>query len=185
MMHFPVLLGKGRKALATHFRLQHRSSGAFVISDHLAFCMEDTAEVLDFFLLCARRFFPSALSWQVDWPLQEQRQLVTALNLHEPLRLSGDSWFLPLFFALACMEWERLWPKHILASGAIRQGRGLRCVSIGGALHKWRLAQTSNYLCFLPQSNVTRLQRRGMDVSNCIALPFNTLQCLNIWREYV
>jgi hypothetical protein len=185
MMRFPVLVSRGRKAQATFFTLRRRPRNAFVASDALALYLEERAQLLDFFMLCARRFFPNALSWQIDWPIVAQQRLSATLRLQNPCSISGDSWLLPLFLALACMEWSRPWPEHALVSGAIRRCRGLRCASVGGALHKLRLATTFNSLCFLPKSNVTQLRKRGTDVSACVAMPFNLSECLDIWRHYV
>jgi hypothetical protein len=184
-MRFPVLVGKGRKAEVTRFIRRPRPQGCFVMSDDLALGLEGGTGLLDFFVPVARRFFPQALAWQVDWPADERATLASALDLRSPWRLDGDSWLLPLFFALACLEWSRPWPEGVLASGAVRRCRGLRCASIGGAVYKARRAATSGKLCFLPKSNITRLRSQGADVSHCIALPFNMTGCLDIWRRHV
>ncbi len=173
------------RAEITNFALKRRTGGSFVASDNLITCMQGENGLLDFFLLLARRYFPGAINWQVDWPVSEQLALVSTLKCVPPCRLDGDSWLLPLFFALACAQWERPWPTDILASGAVRTCRGLRCVSVGRAIFKLRRAQTAGKVCLLPKSNVTQLQRRGIDLSLCLPLPSNMDKCLDIWRRHV
>ena len=185
MMRFPVLMVRRRRAEVAYFTLRRRSHSSFVLGDELALRLHGEGGLLNFFLLMARRYFPRALYRQVDWPSSEQAALADAFKLTGAWRLEGDSWFLPLLFALACAEWGRPWPAKILASGAIRQCRGLRCVSVGGAVHKLRRAQSSGCLCFLPKSNVTQLRRRNVDMSACLPLPCGVDQCLELWRRYV
>lgn len=156
-----------------------------MLGDDLALCYNEVSNFLELFIIIAHRYFPGSIYTQVEWPLAEQRALAKTLLCSHPLQLDGDSWYLPLVFGLACKEWGRPWPAHILVSGSIRQCRGLRCVSIGGAIFKLRYAQNLGFLCFLPKSNVTQMRRRDIDISSCVALPFNVDACLNVWKEYV
>jgi hypothetical protein len=183
-MRFPVLMGVRRRAAVTFFSLVPRPPQSFVLAENLWAHMEDSPSALDFFMLCAERFFPWVLEWQMAWPPKEREALRLALGLSAPCRMAGDSWTLPLFFAFDCLGRQRPWPDGVLASGAIRHGRGLRCVSIGGASPKLRRARAEGCLCLLPRANVTMLRRRGTEVGGCVALPPRVEQCLRLWRQY-
>jgi hypothetical protein len=182
-MRFPVLVSLRRSARVIYFRLLPRPKEAFVLSDDLALHMDERLFAYDFFLLCAGRFFPHAVNWQLDWPKVEQRNLRRSLKLPDACRIAGDSWSLPLFFAFDCLQRRVNWPKNTLVSGAVRKCRGVRCVSVGGASQKLRAAQGLNCLCLLPRGNVNALGRRGVGLDGCIALPSSLEQCLKIWRE--
>ena len=182
-MRFPVLVSRGRAAAITFFELVPRPQSAFVLTDDLSMNMEDSPAAFDYFMLAAKRFFPNILLWQLDWPQEEQATLRAALSLRKLCRIIGDSWTMPLLFAFDCLQRGRNWPVRILASGAMRQCRGVRCVSIGGVLNKLRRAEALRSLLYLPRANVLALQRRGVDVGNCVILPPNVKQCLDIWRE--
>jgi hypothetical protein len=181
-MRFPVLVRSRRSACVTHFRLIPRACRAFVLSDDFTLQVEECAFAYDFFLFCARRFFPHALNWQLDWPLDEQAKLRSSLQMAVLCRIEGDSWSLPLFFAFDCLHRRVDWPERVLVSGAVRQCRGVRCAAIGGARHKLRQAQALGCLCLLPRANIGLLRRQNMDVASSLALPPNLDACLSIWR---
>jgi hypothetical protein len=185
MLSFPIMVSKGQKAAITKFIIYKRLTGSFIITDDLALRLENSINILNFLILLSGRFFSNALEWQIDWPHSEQVNLQHSLNITEPLTITGDSWILSLFFALACLYWSCSWPDKILVSGSIRKCRGLRCVSIGKALQKSRLAIEEGCLFFLPKSNYNQLSRQKSIVSHCLPLPSNLTLCLNIWRQYV
>ena len=181
-LRFPILVSYGRKAELTCFRLRPRTRKGFILADSLALNLEDSPALLPDYLAWAGRFFPGALKWQVDWPDQEREKLQKALQLPRAGYLAGDSWTLPLFLALDCLEHGRLWPAAILASGAVRRARGLRCAAIGGARFKLRRARAAGCRLLLPISNFRSLQRAGWDLSDCLPLPPNLETCLSLWR---
>ncbi|MDR1038193.1 MAG: hypothetical protein LBT40_16990 [Deltaproteobacteria bacterium] len=183
-MRFPVLMGAGRRADATYFTLGPRPSGGFVLAENLWSNMEESPEALDFFKLMAVRFFPWVLGWQLSWPEEERENLRVRLGLKAPCRMVGDSWTLPLLFAFDCVGRGKPWPDGLFASGAVRQCRGLRCVSMGDALAKLRWAREAATLFLIPKANLTRLRRQGADVAGCVALPSSVERCLGLWRQY-
>lgn len=183
IMLFPVLLTYKSRCVVTHFSLRARARGTFILGDSLALSLGGSSGILDLFLGIARRYFPDALHLQADWPVASQARTATNLGLNCLPRIEGDSWLLPLFFAVACGAWERKWPEKFLASGSIRICRGLRCVSIGRAIYKLRAARSLGKVCLLPKSNVTILARRNVNLTNCVPLPFNLDSCLDIWRS--
>lgn len=183
-MRFPILVGIGRTIKKTFFHLRLRPAKAFLLSDVLMLRLENPDLATSVFTAFAQKVSSSCFAYQVDWSEQEQERLSLAFSTAAPCVITGDSWTLPLLFALDCTYTGSLWPKEALASGAIRSGRGMRCVSIGGGLHKARYCQTRGIRCFLPQANINTLRRRGIDTTGCISLPYNLKECLTIWRSY-
>lgn len=133
----------------------------------------------------SRGHFPEALRLKIEWEREEKERLAALFNLRPDFPLRGDSWYLPLFFAFYCFFRQKDWPQKIIASGALRHCRGLRCVSIGCAVYKLRLAHQLGKLCFLPSSNYRALKKAGKDVSGCVPLASNLKSCLDIWTAYV
>ena len=183
-MKFPILMMKGTRVEVTQFSLLPRPSASFILGDELLLSLGGDTSLQKLWLTLTTRFFPHALDWQLDWPLEEKLVLAKRLGMKNSPRLDGDSWTAPLFFALHCAEYGNVWPENLLVSGAVRQCRGLRCASIGRAIFKLRKAQALGKTILLPQSNVTQLRRRGIDLASCVPLPLNVEQCLNIWKTY-
>jgi hypothetical protein len=182
-MRFPILVGYGRKAEITFLHLVPRPKNAFFLTDSLAMNLTEYPSFLSDFLAWAGRFFPRAVDWQVDWPEDEQEIIREVFKLSSPVYLFGDSWTLPLFLAFDLLFGHRAWPEGILASGAVRRSRGLRCLSIGRARFKLRRARAENCRLMLPQSNVRALSQAGWEVEDCLSLPPNLETCLGLWRS--
>jgi len=183
-MRFPVLVSYGRAAEITFFHLRPRPRRGFVLADSLALNLAGTSSFLSDFLLWSQRFFPRAVNFQVEWPAAEREKLRADLKLPREGYLVGNSWTLPLFLAFDRLFQGRPWPEGLLASGAVRRVRGLRCVSVGGARFKLRRAKAGGCRLLLPRSNVRALSRRGLEVSDCLPLPPNLAECLRLWRSY-
>lgn len=183
-MRFPVLVGIGRTIKETFFYLRLRPAKAFLLSDALMLRLENPDLVTPVFTAFAQKASHSCFAYQIDWSEQEQKKLSQAFSAATTCSITGDSWTLPLLFALDCIYMDSPWPENAMASGAIRLGRGARCVSIGSGLHKMRYCQAQGIRCFLPQANINTLRRRGIDTTGCISLPSNLEECLTIWRSY-
>lgn len=184
-MLFPVLIGHGVHFTVTYFSLFRRKKRDYIVGDSLFLSLGESDPVFRLLRYLAEHYFSSALDIQIDWLPEEKSKIASQLHIKPKISLDGDSWNLPLFLALYCYENGKDWPLSILASGAIRRCRGMRCVSIGRALHKLRLARRLGKLCMLPISNARRLKKLHPELDGCLGLPYNLEHCLKIWASYV
>ena len=182
-VRFPVLTVREGGARETWLTLGPRPKGEFVLTESFASGVDDPELIFVFFMDCARRFFPFALELQVDWPKSERELLSATFGLRRPVKLCGDSWLLPLFFAMRLSAESRLWPEGLFATGAVRRCGGMRCVSVADAVPKLRRALALGSALMLPKANVSAMLRAGRDVSSCVALPLNLCACLDIFSR--
>ena len=187
---FPVLLARDGRRSIRHLgdgcfiklRLRQRQKGEkYPLADAMLdlFTDPDAVESVYATFNYARRMFgPCVDEWTVDVS-SDLNSFPLAIN-----GVRGDSFSLALLFQIVARCNDAEWPDGVFVTGAVRRGRGFRCVSVGQAVAKYRWLELYGYGQFLlPQRNYWQLGRAGFERDRCIALPPNLEECIELWTR--